>query len=59
MHSCAWTISGPLLLWFMNTEITSASHRVQRVGDVPAAMYVISRDEIRLSGLISLPVWHI
>ena len=39
----------------MSIEITSASRREQRVEDVPAAVYVISRDEIRRSGMTSIP----
>ena len=39
----------------MNIEVTSASRREQRVDDVPAAVYVITRDEIRRSGLTSIP----
>ena len=39
----------------MNIEVTSASRREQRAEDVPAAVYVIGRDEIRRSGLTSIP----
>ena len=39
----------------MSIEITSASRREQRVEDVPAAVYVIGRDEIRRSGMTSIP----
>jgi iron complex outermembrane receptor protein len=39
----------------MNIEVTSASRREQRAEDVPAAIYVIGRDEIRHSGLTSIP----
>ena len=39
----------------MNIEVTSASRREQRAEDVPAAVYVIGRDEIRPSGLTSIP----
>ena len=39
----------------MSIEITSASRREQRVEAVPAAVYVISRDEIRRSGMTSIP----
>ncbi len=39
----------------MSIEVTSASRREQRVEDVPAAVYVISRDEIRRSGMTSIP----
>jgi iron complex outermembrane recepter protein len=39
----------------MKIEVTSASRREQPAGDVPAAVYVITRDEIRRSGLTSIP----
>jgi iron complex outermembrane receptor protein len=39
----------------MKIEITSASRREQRAEEVPAAVYVIGRDEIRRSGLTSVP----
>jgi iron complex outermembrane recepter protein len=39
----------------MSIEITPASRHEQRVEDVPAAVYVISRDEIRRSGITSIP----
>jgi len=39
----------------MAIEVTSASRREQRAEDVPAAVYVITRDEIRRSGLTSIP----
>ena len=39
----------------MSIEVTSASRREQRVEDVPAAVYVIGRDEIRRSGMTSIP----
>lgn len=39
----------------MNIEITSASRREQRLGDVPAAMYVITQDDIRRSGMTTVP----
>jgi iron complex outermembrane receptor protein len=39
----------------MSMEVTSAARREQRAEDVPAAVYVISRDEIRRSGLTSIP----
>jgi iron complex outermembrane receptor protein len=39
----------------MNIEVTSVSRREQRAEDVPAAVYVIGRDEIRRSGLTSIP----
>jgi iron complex outermembrane receptor protein len=39
----------------MKIEVTSASRREQLVEDVPAAVYVIGHDEIRRSGLTSIP----
>ena len=39
----------------MDIEITSASKKVQRVGDVPAAVFVLTQDEIRRSGANNLP----
>jgi iron complex outermembrane receptor protein len=39
----------------MAIEVTSASRREQRAEDAPAAVYVITRDEIRRSGLTSIP----
>jgi iron complex outermembrane receptor protein len=38
----------------MNIEVTSVSRREQRADDAPASIYVISRDEIRRSGLTSI-----
>jgi iron complex outermembrane receptor protein len=38
----------------MNIEVTSVSRREQRADDVAASIYVISRDEIRRSGLSSI-----
>jgi iron complex outermembrane receptor protein len=39
----------------MNIQITSASRKEQRAEDVPAAVYVITRDDIRRSGMTSVP----
>ena len=39
----------------MNIEITSASRKEQRVGDVPAAISVITQDDIRRSGMTTVP----
>ena len=39
----------------MNIEITSAAKKEQRAEDVPAAVFVITQDDIRRSGLRSLP----
>ena len=39
----------------MRVEIVSASRRAQSISDVPAAVYVITRDDILRSGARSLP----
>ena len=39
----------------MNLEITSASRKEQRASEVPAAVYVITHDDIRRSGMTSIP----
>jgi iron complex outermembrane recepter protein len=39
----------------MNITITSASRKEQRMGDVPASVYVITRDDIRRSGMTTVP----
>jgi iron complex outermembrane receptor protein len=39
----------------MGIEITSASRREQRVEDVAAAVFVISHDDIRRSGMTTIP----
>src|SRR6266545_1313387 len=39
----------------MNIEITSASRKEQRAADVAAAVFVISQDDIRRSGMTTLP----
>jgi iron complex outermembrane receptor protein len=39
----------------MNLEITSASRKEQRLGDVAAAVYVITQEDIRRSGMTTLP----
>jgi len=39
----------------LNIEITSAAKKEQRAEDVPAAVFVITQDDIRRSGLRSLP----
>jgi iron complex outermembrane receptor protein len=39
----------------MGIEITSASRKEQRVGDIAAAVFVISSDTIRRSGMTSIP----
>jgi len=39
----------------MNIEITTASHKDQRVVDTPAAVFVLTHEDIRRSGLTTLP----
>jgi len=39
----------------MNIEITSASKKEQRLAEVPAAAFVITQDDIRRSGMTTLP----
>src|SRR5258705_2870743 len=39
----------------MNIEITSASHKEQRAGDVAAAVSVITQEDIRRSGMSTVP----
>lgn len=39
----------------MNIRITSVSHKSERVGDVAAAVYVVTQDDIRRSGMTTVP----
>jgi iron complex outermembrane receptor protein len=39
----------------MNIEVTSASRKEQRVADVAAAVFVITHDDIRRSGMTTIP----
>ncbi len=39
----------------MNVEVTSVSKKAQRIADAPAAVYVISQEDIRRSGVTSIP----
>jgi iron complex outermembrane receptor protein len=39
----------------MNIEITSVSRKAQRAGDVAAAVFVITSDDIRRSGMTTIP----
>ena len=48
-------LSAATLEDLMNIEITSASRKEQRAEDVAAAVYVITRDDIRRSGMTSVP----
>src|SRR5919109_868604 len=38
-----------------NLEVTSVSRRAERLADAPAALYVITGEDIRRSGVTSLP----
>src|SRR4051794_40257099 len=39
----------------MNVEVTSVSKHAERIAEAPAAVTVISQDEIRRSGMNSIP----
>jgi iron complex outermembrane recepter protein len=39
----------------MKIEITSASRKEQRLSDTPAAVFVITQDDIRRSGMMTIP----
>jgi iron complex outermembrane recepter protein len=39
----------------MNIEITSVSHKEQRAGDAAAAVYVVTQQDIRRSGMTTVP----
>src|SRR5512137_2648688 len=39
----------------MEIEVTSPGKKIQKLSDVPAAVYVITRDDIRRSGATSTP----
>ncbi len=39
----------------LGIEVTSASKKLQRVSDAPAAIFVITQDDIRTSGATSIP----
>src|SRR5437870_899630 len=39
----------------MNIQITSVSRKEQRAGDVAAALYVITQEDIRRSGMTTVP----
>ena len=48
-------LSAATLEDLMKIEITSASRKEQRAEEVPASVYVITRDDIRRSGMTSVP----
>jgi iron complex outermembrane receptor protein len=39
----------------LNVEVVSASRKEQRAADVPAAVFVLTREDIRRSGMTSIP----
>ena len=39
----------------LNIDVTAASRKAQRAGDVAAAVFVITRDDIRHSGMTTIP----
>src|SRR5258706_14568298 len=43
------------LLELMNTEVTTVTRRASTVGESPAAVFVITQDDIRRSGVTSIP----
>ena len=51
----ATDVAGLSLEQLVNRRVTSASRKEQLVAETPAAVYVITRDEIRRSGMTSLP----
>jgi iron complex outermembrane recepter protein len=48
-------LAGVSLEELLNIRVTSAARKAQRAEDVPAAVYVITQDDIRRSGLRTLP----
>jgi iron complex outermembrane receptor protein len=48
-------LGGASLEDLMKIQITAASRREQRVEDVPAAVFVLTQDDIRRSGMRTLP----
>ena len=48
-------LGGVSLEDLMKIQITAASRREQRVEDIPAAVFVLTQDDIRRSGMRSLP----
>jgi iron complex outermembrane recepter protein len=48
-------LSSATLEDLMNIEITSASRKEERANEVPAAVFVMTHDDIRRSGMTSLP----
>lgn len=48
-------IKGTSLIELMNMKITSVSKTEERLSDAPAAVYVITHDDIRRSGVTSIP----
>jgi iron complex outermembrane recepter protein len=48
-------LAGATLEDLMKIQITSASRKEQSAGDVPAAVFVVTQDDIRRSGMRTLP----
>ncbi|NQD91479.1 TonB-dependent receptor [Pseudomonas sp. CrR25] len=48
-------IKGTSLVELMNLKITSVSKTEERMSDAPASVYVITQDDIRRSGVTSIP----
>jgi iron complex outermembrane receptor protein len=48
-------LAGASIEDLMNIEITSVSRKEQRVGDAAAAVYVITQEDIRRSGMTTVP----
>ncbi len=48
-------LTGASIEDLMNIEITSVSRKEQRVGDAAAAVYVVTQEDIRRSGMTTVP----
>src|SRR5437763_4155713 len=48
-------LAGATLEDLMNISVTSPSRKEQRLADVPAAIYVITQEDIRRSGMTTVP----
>lgn len=54
-HQPSIDIKGTSLVELMNMKITSVSKTEEQLSDAPAAVYVITHDDIRRSGVTSIP----
>jgi iron complex outermembrane receptor protein len=54
-ETAAPDLAGLPLDQLMNIQVTSVSKRVERLGDTAAAIFVITQEDIRRSGLTALP----